>query len=368
MPPSLKLLADDLTGALDTSAEFVGLFGPLDVFWAIDAIPADRDRFSIDSGTRELGSAAAFAIVQELAPRLVGAAIAYKKIDSLLRGPWVAELDACLRTGHWNACIVAPAFAYQGRRTRAGQQYAMASDGHWSAVGKTIIEQIRAHGLEARSGDPAAALQPAISVFDAETDEDLDRVVQIGRRHPGTVLWCGSGGLASALARGTDVGLSATLRRPVLGVFGSDHPATAAQLARCESILVQIADVRSSLDRITQRLKDGIVLVKLEVPGAASRGDAARHFARAIMQLGRSIDPPGTLLIAGGETLKALSVAVGAGALQVSGRFEPGVPKSVIQGGSWAGVDVISKSGAFGPSDLWWKLLRQNGLIQDGLI
>src|SRR5438874_1723842 len=134
--PSLKLLADDLTGALDTSAEFAGLFGPLDVFWSIDSIPADRDRFSIDSGTRELGS-----------------------------------------------------------------------DGRWSAVGKTIIEQIRAHGLEARLGDPAAALQPAISVFDAETDEDLDRVVQIGRRHPGTVLWCGSGGLASALARGTGVGL-----------------------------------------------------------------------------------------------------------------------------------------------------------------
>ena len=35
----------------------------------------------------------------------------------------------------------------------------------------------------------------------------------------------------------------------------------------------------------------------------------------------------------------------------------------MIQGGRWAGVDVISKSGAFGPPDLWWKLLRQNGLI-----
>jgi hypothetical protein len=33
---------------------------------------------------------------------------------------------------------------------RAGQQYAMAPDGRWGAVGKTIIEQMRAHGLEAR--------------------------------------------------------------------------------------------------------------------------------------------------------------------------------------------------------------------------
>lgn len=361
--PSLKLLADDLTGALDTSAEFVGQFGPLEVFWSVDSVVEDQDRFAIDSGTRELGSNEAFAITRELAPMLAGAAIAYKKIDSLLRGPWVAEVDACLQAGCWDACVVAPAFAYQGRRTRGGQHYAVASDGSWSAVGTNIIQQIRERGLDARSGDPAAELQPGISVFDAETDEDLDRVVRIGRRYAGAVLWCGSGGLASALARGTDVGLSGTLKHPVLGVFGSDHPATAAQLAICESILVRAADVRPSLDRIRQRLNDGIALVKLETPGAASRANAARHFAREIMHLGQSIDPPGTLLIAGGETLKALSVAVGARALQVLGRLEPGVPKSVIQGGSWAGVDVISKSGAFGPPDLWWKLLSQNGLI-----
>jgi hypothetical protein len=35
----------------------------------------------------------------------------------------------------------------------------------------------------------------------------------------------------------------------------------------------------------------------------------------------------------------------------------------VIQAGPWDGVEVISKSGAFGPPDLWWKLLRQNRLI-----
>jgi uncharacterized protein YgbK (DUF1537 family) len=149
----------------------------------------------------------------------------------------------------------------------------------------------------------------------------------------------------------------------VLGVFGSDHPATAAQLAVCESLVVRDADVRPNLDRIRQRLNDGIALVKLEPAGGASRVDAAQHFARQIKHLGRSIDPPGTLLIAGGETLKALSVAVGAHALQVFGRLEPGVPKSVIQGGAWAGVDVISKSGAFGPPDLWWKLLCHSGLI-----
>jgi D-threonate/D-erythronate kinase len=361
--PSFRLLADDLTGALDTSAEFVGLFGPLSVFWSLASVPANQDGFSLDSGTRELGANDAFAITRELAPLLAGATVAFKKIDSLLRGPWVAEVDACLQIGSWDACIVAPAFTHQGRRTREGQHYAIGSDGSWSAVGNNIIHQFGELGLEARLVDPDATLQRGISVFDAETEADLDRIVQTGRGFAGTVLWCGSGGLAAALARGTEVSLSGRLKRPVLGVFGSDHPVTAAQLAMCVGVMVQTADVRRHLDQIEQRLDDGVALVGLEAPSGASRADAAQSIAGEIMHLGRLIDPPGTLLIAGGETLKAQSIAVGAHALQVFGRLEPGVPKSVIQGGSWSGVDVISKSGAFGPPDLWWKLLRQNGMI-----
>jgi uncharacterized protein YgbK (DUF1537 family) len=360
--PSLKLLADDLTGALDTAAEFVGLVGPLDVFWSAASIPADRGCFAIDSGTRERVSDEAFAIVRELAPLLAGADVAYKKIDSLLRGPWVAELDACLQTGLWDACLVAPAFAHQGRRTRAGQQYASVQDGCWSPVGANLLDQFRERDLTARLGDPTAGLAHGIGVFDAETDADLDRIVQIGRSYSGRLLWCGSGGLAGALARGTNVSLSGILKRPVLGVFGSDHSVTEAQLAACDGTLVRTADIQSSLDRIRRRLDAGIALVKLEPAGIVSRAEAARHFAAEIMHLGRSLDPPGTLLIAGGETLKALGIAVGAGALSVFGRLEPGVPKSVIRGGSWEGVDVISKSGAFGPPDLWWRLLGQNGL------
>jgi uncharacterized protein YgbK (DUF1537 family) len=76
------------------------------------------------------------------------------------------------------------------------------------------------------------------------------------------------------------------------------------------------------------------------------------------MRLTGVIDPPGTLLIAGGETLKALCVATAADGLRVTGRIEPGIPRSVVQGGAWDGVEVISKSGAFGPPDLWSKLLN----------
>lgn len=360
---SLRLLADDLTGALDTSAELVGACGPLDIYWSADAPPAGAASFVFDSGTRELEAAEAASIMQRLTPLLCGAEVAFKKMDSLLRGPWVAEIAACLQAGCWDACIVAPAFVPQGRRTRGGQQYARASDGTWSAVGGNLVEELRRHNLEARLARPKADLLLGVSVFDAETDHDLDCVVDIGLRYPGKVLWCGAGGLAAALARGTPASVSRTLKAPLLGIFGSDHPATEAQLEACEDIVIRATEGYLDIDRIKQRLDRGAALVQLTPPGPKSRTQAAQHFAQEIVRLSQSIDPPATLIAAGGETLKAQCLAVEARALRVFGRLEPGIPKSVIQGGAWAGVDVISKSGAFGPPGLWRNLLRGNNLI-----
>ncbi len=360
---SLKLLADDLTGALDTVAEFVGVFGPLPVVWPATSPSRGGESLAIDSGTRELGPDQAFAAIREIAPQLAGADIAYKKIDSRLRGPWVAELEACMKSGAWDACIVAPAFPHQGRRTFEGRQYVRAVDGGWSAAGDDILRQLRSRGLEGRLAIRSGELDGGISVFDAENDRDLDRIVEIGRAYQGRVLWCGSGGLAGALARGTDASVSRQLENPVLGIFGSDHPATPVQLAMCEQVLVRTDEVKSKLDTIRQMLDKGVAFVALETPGPLSREEAARHFSDQLVLLAQAIEPPKTLIAAGGETLRAHCIAVGARALQVQGRLEPGLPKSVIQGGRWDGVEVISKSGAFGPPDLWWKLLRQNRLI-----
>jgi uncharacterized protein YgbK (DUF1537 family) len=295
---------------------------------------------------------------------LRGATLAFKKIDSLLRGPWTAELAACLRSGDWEACIVAPAFPHQGRRTRNGRQYAAAADGSWGAVGPDIAHRLRERNIAARLGSVGERLAPGVTVFDAATDEDLVRIAELGRRYPGPVLWCGSGGLAGALAAGSDVRTSRKVAGPVLGVFGSDHAATAAQLARCGAATVPLtSESRIDVDAIRRRLADGLALVKLDAPAGSERAEAAAHFAAELAVLARSIDPPASLIVSGGETLKAQCLATGARTLKVTGRLEPGVPRSVIEDGAWRGVEVISKSGAFGPPDLWWNLFSQNALI-----
>src|SRR3954463_13094288 len=103
---TVHLLADDLTGALDTAAELVGLTGPVHAFWhgALPSLlPANA---ALDSGTRELDAAAAVAATAALATHLDGAEIAYKKIDSLLRGPTIAEVAACFRAGGWERGVL----------------------------------------------------------------------------------------------------------------------------------------------------------------------------------------------------------------------------------------------------------------------
>jgi D-threonate/D-erythronate kinase len=363
---SVRLLADDLTGALDTAAEFVGLCGPFDVTWREELSTNGAPSLAIDSGTRELATAESAEIVGRLAPLLCEGTIAYKKVDSLLRGAWAAELGACLRSGHWASCVVAPAFDYQGRRTHDGRQLARTPDGDWYQVGESLLAQLKAENIDARQGGPDTLSQGGVRVFDAESDRDLDRVVEMGRHLAGPVLWCGSGGLAGALARGSRADVPRQLKKPVLGLFGSDQAVTASQLEACGEATITLAEGESAARVHGKLTGDGVALVKFSLPERLSRAEAARRIAREMTALIAALDPPGTLIVAGGETLKAACLALGAHALQVTGRLVPGLPRSILQGGRWAGIDVISKSGAFGTRELWRDLLQDNQLLSTG--
>jgi D-threonate/D-erythronate kinase len=366
--PSLRLLADDLTGALDTAAEFVGLCGPLEVVSGDELPESIPQSLAVDSGTRERTRAEAVEIVRGLAPLLRDATIAYKKVDSLMRGGWAGELAACLRLGAWRHCIVAPAFPHQGRRTQGGRQFVRMPDGSWSAASGDLVAELRAEGLAAVLADPAEALADGVSVFDAETDEDLDRIVATARSAARPVIWCGSGGLARALARGHPVEASSRLRRPVLGLFGSDHPATAAQLAACEMHWARLSGDRDQIHTIERRLAEaGVALVSLDLPTHISRSVATRRIRETLGSVVAGLVPPGTLIVSGGETLKGLCISLGTRSLLVTGEVAPGLPRSVMRGGRWDGVEIVSKSGAFGPPALWRDLLMENGLMCESI-
>jgi uncharacterized protein YgbK (DUF1537 family) len=208
------------------------------------------------------------------------------------------------------------------------------------------------------------AMPPGLSIFDATDEEALNRIADLGRAAPGPVLWCGSGGLGRALAGGRPAPVDRVLRAPVLGLFGSDQDVTARQLAACGPLWHRVSD-SDPAPLIASLARDGAALVSIALPPSLTRDEAAARIAANFGALARVLPSPGTLIVAGGETLRALCLALGATALAAQGLVAPGVPRSVLVGGRWDGVAVISKSGAFGHDTLWRDLLAENGLLRD---
>ncbi|MDR6900910.1 four-carbon acid sugar kinase family protein [Rhizobium miluonense] len=390
--PTLRLIADDLTGALDTAVEFVGVYGPIAVERSDALSTTLPDCLAIDSGTREKTAAEAEAIVGGIAPLLQGADLAFKKVDSLFRGPWAAELAACFRLGHWRHCILAPAFPHHGRHTRDGRQVLYAGKDTWRDISGDITAHLHAEGLPAFNtpldGLEGKPLPDGIHVFDAHTDDDLDAIIAwVSSQLERPVLWSGTGGLARALARNIDrathhrsparknegkryptpsVPITRKLQRPVLGLFGSDQPITLAQLQACGPNWLKLAE-GADADAIHHQIRQsGVAMVSLDLPMGLERDDAATRIAASFGGMAKALPAPGTLIVAGGETLRNLCLALDVTALSITGQAAPGLPRSTIVGGPWEGTTVISKSGAFGGPTLWRDLLNENGLIAGG--
>jgi D-threonate/D-erythronate kinase len=358
IPQNVYLIADDLTGALDTAAQFVPLVGEIDVFWR----PVQHGgSLALDLGVREASEAEAAASVA-IARGAGQDALEYLKLDSLLRGHAAALVAALWSAGRFEQCLIAPAFPAQGRVTRGGRQHFLGDRG-WEPAACDLGSALAKRGLAVayrRAGDQAS---PGISLWDAETDEDLRAVAAAGRAFGGPTLWCGSGGLAGALTfAGSIGGPPPAADRPLLGLIGSDHSVTRAQLEACGAAAIMLPNGGSaSAAKVSQRLGDpGLVLAQIDVPMRASRAEAARLIGREFEELLSRVKQPATLFVGGGETLRSICTVLAADHLTVTGQILAGVPCSVLRGGRFDGVQVISKSGAFGDRELLRRILGLN--------
>jgi D-threonate/D-erythronate kinase len=358
----VRILADDLTGALDTAARFLPLAGPMPVFWRppAGALPGSA---AIDAGTRELTESEAAATVRRLSP-LLAAEVSFKKLDSLLRGHPAAEIGACLR--QFDHSMIAPAFPFQQRITRNGRQMVRVAE-DWEDSRVDLAAGLTAAGFAPRLQQSGERPVAGVSLWDAESDNDLAEIVAAGRRLGGRVLWCGSGGLAGAIADGL-VPPPPPLPWPVLALIGSDHPASIAQLSAAWAHVHRI--VRGDADEaapVARRLgRSSAAAVTVSLPPGVGRGEAGKHIARCFGSVLQELDPPGSLFVSGGETLRMVCDILGADYLEVDGEIVPGVPTSVMRGGRWDGISVISKSGAFGDAGLLLRMLMgRNGADGD---
>ena len=363
---ALRLLADDLTGALDTSAQFAGHCGALPVGWDDRSAACAGDSRAVDTGCRELLPRDARSRFADLIDVLAPAAdrLALLKLDSLLRGHAGHEIAACAARWPERSIVVAPAFPAERRVTRRGRQHWF--DGRqFSATGEDLCATLAARGVAFALRRPGAAIPAGVSIFDAETDADLAMIVAAAHPDGAEPLWCGSAGLGYALAQRSGIasrGHAEPIEQPLLGLFGTDHPVTQQQLSGVSQhvFAVQAAEPQSVTEIAEAMRSRGVAFVTFALPMELTRAHA-RHAIDAIMaHMLPQLPRPQTLVVSGGETLRAVCDILGADHLVVDGQIAPGIPSSRLRGGTWDGVRVISKSGAFGAPDLLRTLVEHS--------
>ena len=363
---ALRLLADDLTGALDTSAQFAGHCGALPVGWDDPSAAGSRGSRAVDTGCRELPAGEARSRFAELIDVLAPAAdcLALLKLDSLLRGHAGHEIADCADRWPERSIVVAPAFPAQQRVTRRGRQCWFDAR-QFAATGEDLCATLAARGVAFELRRPGAMISAGVSIFDAETDADLAMIVAAARPDGPEPLWCGSAGLGSALAQRSGpgwYGQPEPIEQPLLGLFGTDHPVTRQQLSAVSQYVfaVQPAEPQAATAIAEAMLSRGAAFATFALPAGVTRAGARDAIDATMADLLPRLPRPQTLVVSGGETLRGVCGSLGADHLLVDGQIAPGIPSSRIRGGVWDSVRVISKSGAFGAPDLLRTLVEHS--------
>jgi D-threonate/D-erythronate kinase len=344
------IIADDLTGACDAAVHFakrgyrttasVSMEAPVDV--SVAAVNADTRNLHPEQATQRMQEAAAILPIHST--RLV-----FKKIDSTLRGQAGREVAAAAMAFDCDAVIFTPAFPALGRVVRSG---------YLCVNGERLIEMsgwLHAQGVsEGAHVGPNGVVRAIVDgvrfvSLDAESDRDLDAIVEETLSLQKRILWAGSGGLASALARAMPSGHVRTpptqrSTGPVLFCIGSDHPATLEQQTRllAERPVKSVCATNAAADEVAASLSHG-EHVLLRIPRGAVSADMLRGLVVN--------SPAAAVMLSGGDTASAVCDAVGARFIELDGEIAPGIPRGVLRGGSLDGRAVVTKSGGFGVAD-----------------
>jgi uncharacterized protein YgbK (DUF1537 family) len=337
----ILVLADDLTGALETGAKFAGAGLASAVAagaWPDAATPA----LVADTGTRRLSPADAFQTVRALVetaparrPRLI-----YKKTDSTLRGNIGSELAAVAEV-YGGPIVYAPAYPRLGRTVRGGCLYV---DG--VPVGETEFARDALNPVR-ESYVPRLVAGLDVQVVDGDCDEDLRAAARSLLARPGTPLAAGPAAFAEAIADQIEAPRTPASALPAvrscLVINGSRHPAALAQVRHAGQQgwpLARADDIESPGWAI------------LDMGSVEGEGiERARQVGRMVRGILRraAFD---ALAVFGGDTAAGILEALGKPVLYPLSEIAPGVPLSRAA----ATPLWITKAGGFGPVDLLTEL------------
>ena len=392
--PQVVILADDLTGALDTGVKFAceGTRVRVGLFEDPNAYAPDASVWVLDAETRHLSPGEAYDRTFRLARRAAeqGAQHLYIKTDSALRGNVAAAVLAGLAAMECGFAAFAPAYPDLGRVTRSGVQLTDGLPVQFSGYGRDPLNPVRlsrvkelfaAWDVSVQEVPVGARLEeiPAgktVAVFDAETNGDLQAIAGYLREMDLLRVTAGCAGFAQAL--GPFLGTGGPKHAvpgadgPLLVLCGSLHPASHAQLAFGErrsfvrrtcplSVLAEDPCLAGSagrawLEELRVHLGAGrSVLLDTGRPGEAVRGPGAESGEKVAERLGKLLllllalpeVENHTPLVIGGDTLEGFVRLLKAPGICLEGEALPGVAAFTLRVGDKR-LRMLSKSGGMG--------------------
>lgn len=338
MTSRLLIVADDLTGALDSAGEAATMGIATRVFLSPAALAAaDREALppviAVSTCSRDGTATAAAAAMQDVCASLswLRPERVMKKVDSRLKGHVAVEsaiLAAALRE---TQIVAAPALPDMGRVQR---------NGRLSGAGIDAPVQI-------------AGCFSGLSVH----VPDVTNLTQMQQAARLDGLPVGARSLAAALVARLwpEAQLQPTppLPGPPVLAIGSRDPITLAQAERLNLPVCHAPDGRMPPD-----LPKPPCAAQM-ISGGAGRAaaEAAADFAEGLREIILR-DRVGTLIACGGETAAAILGQLGVDQLQVVGLALPGIAVAHATLTGSRTLTVVTKSGGFGTADTLAQLVH----------
>lgn len=410
----IAVIADDITGAADTGAQFCPAVGPVHMAGAVEgdltAAAVHTAGVAVFTNTRHADAARAAELVgmaaekiRALFPRVI-----YKKIDSCLRGNLGAEIDALIEATGATASFVAPAFPQQGRTTVNDRHLINGIPVAETEIGRDPLCPVRESRLSVLLSDqsrmpvghvdlaciekgPVELAEHVRSllnggcrhiIFDAGQTVHLDAVVTLARDHFDNILLVGSAGMAGSLSRmmAGDLPAPAAADRPRISkwlfVCGSASRVLADQVAMLiestgwphlamDPLTLTAGECSTHREPLVAQMVDrwgaGGVILSIQPLLEAGQVEAPSQLVRGLADVAANlltVGIPDGVFLSGGDTAEAFWHRIGASALLIREEILPGLMRGEFVGGPRNGLPVVTKAGAFGNADTLKQLIN----------
>ncbi|MGQ9696293.1 MAG: four-carbon acid sugar kinase family protein [Thermodesulfobacteriota bacterium] len=398
------IIADDLTGSLDTGLQFRKKGFTTLVPLPEKKIDREAEVLVINTNSRNLPGRVAYQKVYRVARGLNTKGI-YKKIDSTMRGNVGLEALAILRAKKIPKAIVTPSIPSQGRQVEKGVLYV-----HGVPLLKTPYARDPFHPLHSSRlpqllhketgllvglislkqvrksprflAEAIMHRKEQILVVEAKEQDDLKNIASAWHLISEKILPCGSVGLAQEIASLLEIKKEKKKKKysfskgPFLIVSASRNPITAKQLKKAQEIFnfsliepdlgprPQKRWIKAEQESLLRKIKEGLtryggaILTTTFLEHLPGKEKLISNFLGEVTALLLCQMQLGGLILTGGDLAMGVCALLSASFLSIEEEVLPGIPFSILRDGPNRGLRLVTKAGGFGEEDALEQIIK----------